>query len=100
ARSRRSPGQAEHPLRDDVPLHLARAREDACGAVVEVRPNETAARDRVRAALQGAAHAEDVHHGVVDALAHLAPVELDEGALRPERRAAGEARERAPVVEL
>src|SRR5205814_5998359 len=43
--------------------------------------------------------AEEVHQRVVHALAQLAPDELDEARLGPERLAAGETRERPPVVE-
>ena len=69
--------------------------------VVEPRPLPRAVAGVVVGAVpQRRGRAEHGHHGVVQALAHLAPVELERAALGPGRLALGDARQRAPVVQL
>src|SRR5207244_13303993 len=76
------------------------AGEERAGAVVELGAGEPSSRDGLWPGLPAETRrAEEVHQRVVHALAHLAPEELDEARLGPERLAAGEARERSPVVE-
>src|SRR4029453_19501196 len=78
--------QPEHALGEDVALDLRRPREQRRRTIVEVRASEPAAGDGVRPRLPAqSARPEELHHGLVHALAHLAPEELDEARLRAER---------------
>src|SRR4029453_17564074 len=81
-------------------LDLRRPREQRRRTIVEVRASEPAAGDGVRPRLPAqSAPPEELHHGLVHALAHLAPEELDEARLRAEREGLLEPRQGAPVVE-
>src|SRR5262249_12643532 len=94
------PRQTEHALGKDVALDPRRPREDRRGAVVEPRPREPSTADRVTPRHPAEpARPEKAHRRLVHAVAHLAPEELDEARLRPERLAALDARQPAPVVE-
>src|SRR6185369_11517989 len=93
--------QPEHAFREDVPLYLGRAREDRCGPIVQPRAHEPSTGDRMWPRLPAEPRrAEDVHERVVDALAHLAPEQLHEARLGPERLLAPDPRQRPPIVEL
>src|SRR5262249_56403078 len=84
----------------EVAVDRGAAGEQRGGAVVEVGAGETSSRDRLRSRLPAETRrAEQVHQRVVHALAHLAPEELDEARLGAECLAAGDARQRPPVVE-
>src|SRR5207302_6069160 len=85
--------QPEHALGQDVPLDLGGAGEQRGRAVVEVRARQAAARHRVRARLPAEpARPEEIHQGIVHALAHLAPEELHEARLGAEGLPASKAR--------
>src|SRR5438045_5441095 len=73
-----SPGEAQHPLAHDVALDLVGAGEDRRRLVVEPGALPApVARVVGRAPPQRRRLAQHHHGGVVQALGHLAPVELE-----------------------
>src|SRR5437870_3119182 len=94
-------GQSQHTLADDVALYLVGAGEDRRGLVVEPGPLPGAvARVSVGAPPQRRGGTEHGHGRVVQALAHLAPVQLEGAPLGARLEALLQSGQRAPVVEL
>src|SRR5438552_2805645 len=94
------PRKPEHALREDVPLDLGRSGEQRRGTIVEIGACEAAAADGMRTGLPAqTGRPEHLHHGVVHALAHLAPEELHEAGLGAEWLTAPDPGQRSPVVE-
>src|SRR5438105_631639 len=93
--------QPQHALADDVALDLVGAGEDRRGLVVEPRALPGAvARIAISAAPQRRRRAQNGHCGLVQALAHLAPVQLQCRPLGPRLQTLLHPGQRAPVVEL
>src|SRR5207302_10376645 len=95
------PWQAEHALADDVALDLVGAGEDRRRLVVEPRALPPPVARVVAGALPERCRRPEHGQGsVVQALRHLAPVELEGAALGARLRALLEPAEGAPIVPL
>src|SRR5664280_218919 len=93
--------EAEHLLGQDGALDLVGPSPDGGRLVIEPRPLPLAVTRRVGRTLpQRCRLAENRHGGVVQPLAHLAPVEFERAALRPRVEPLGQSADAAEVVEL
>src|SRR5947209_7094412 len=94
-------GQSQHAFADDVALDLVGAREDRRRLVVEPRALPRAVTGIVgRTPPEGGGRTQHGHRRLVQAFAHLAPVQLECRPLRPRLQTLLHPGQRAPVVEL